>query len=134
MSLLLIDHEITLKILEFILNSIEKVKPVVFFYFPQYVCFLNWTEQNPNLTAFTSKILVFCRPEQTKRGTPWKQILTIFKWKNEFPRQLGLICLVFMSPSWVIVLKFSKLCLLWNILVMSAKNLRLLQQFVYMHL
>ena len=62
-----LDHEIALKILEFILNSIEKVKPA--FCCPQWVCFLNLTGQNPNLTAFSSKIQVFCRPEQTKRVT-----------------------------------------------------------------
>ena len=36
------------------------------FHFPQCVYFLNWTEQNPNLIAFTSKIQVFCRPEWIK--------------------------------------------------------------------
>ena len=46
--------------------------------------------QNPNLTAFTSKIQVFCRPEWAKGETPWKWILTIFKWKNKFAKQLGL--------------------------------------------
>ena len=61
-----VDHEITLKILEFILSSIEKVKPG--FYIPYCLCFLNQTGQNANLTAFTSKILVFCRPEWTKGG------------------------------------------------------------------
>ena len=83
----LVDHEITLKILEFALNSIEKVRPS---FFLQYVYFLNWTGQNPNLTTFTSKIQVFCRPEWAKELTPWKWILTIFKWKNDFPKQLGL--------------------------------------------
>ena len=53
-ALNLIDHEISLKILEFILNLIEKVKPV--FCFPQYVYFLIRTRQIPNLTAFTSKM------------------------------------------------------------------------------
>ena len=68
MNYAVMDHKLTLKILEFILNSIEKAKTV--FYFPQGVCFLNRTVQNPNLTAFTSKIQVFCRPEWTKGGTP----------------------------------------------------------------
>ena len=57
-----IDHEINLKILEFIINSIEKVKSD-FFYLSQYVCFLNKAGQNPNLTACATKIQVFCRPE-----------------------------------------------------------------------
>ena len=63
---------------------------VLGFYFPQCVCFLNRAGQNPNLTTFVSKIQVFCRPEWSKGGTPWKWILTIFKCKNGFPKQLGL--------------------------------------------
>ena len=65
-----------MSILEFILNSIVNVKPVFFFFltFPQCVCFLNQTEQNPDLTTtFTCKIQVFCRPEKkvlTKERTP----------------------------------------------------------------
>ena len=48
-------------------------------------------------------------------GTPWKWNLAIFKRKNEFPKQLkaeeknGFICLVFMSTSWVMALKLSKI-------------------------
>ena len=78
--------KITLKILEFVLNSTEKVKPG---FLLSLMCVFSQSGQNPNLTAFTSKILVFCRPEWAKEGTPWKWILTIFKWKNEFPKQLG---------------------------------------------
>ena len=40
-----------------VLSSIEKVKPV-FLTFPY-----DRTVQNPDLTAFTSKIPVFCGPE-----------------------------------------------------------------------
>ena len=47
----------TLKITEFILNLIEKVKLV-----------LNQTGQNSDLTAFISTYQVFCRPEWTKGG------------------------------------------------------------------
>ena len=72
-----------------VLNSIEKVKPV-FFYFFFFLCFLNWAEQNSDLTAFTSKIHVFCRTEWSKGGTPWKRILTIFKYKNEYHEELEL--------------------------------------------
>ena len=44
-ALQLLDHETTLEISEFVLNSIEKVKPG--FYFPQCVYFLNRTgDQN----------------------------------------------------------------------------------------
>ena len=73
-----------------ICSQLDRKSKTWFFYFPQCVYFLNQTGQNPNLTAFTSKIQVFCRPEWAKGETPWKWILTIFKWKNEFPKQLGL--------------------------------------------
>ena len=124
----IIDHEITLKMLEFIFHSIDKVKSV--FYLPQRVFFLNWTGQNPNLTAFTSKIQVFCRPEWTNGGIPWKRNLTIFKCKNEFPKQLGFekqmkrmrsfilfSCLIFKLWS----CNCLRLCSFCNILLMSAK-------------
>ena len=72
----------TLKILEFILNLIEKVKPGFLLsstcMFPE----LNRTGQNPNLTAFTAKIQVFCRSEWAKGGP--------HAYKNEFPKQLEL--------------------------------------------
>ena len=73
-----------------IYTQLDRKSRTWFFYFPQCVCFLNLTGQNPNLTAFTSKIQVFCRPKWTKGGTLWKWILTTFKCKNEFPKQLGL--------------------------------------------
>ena len=44
-----IDHEITLKILEFILNLVEKVKR---FYFTQCVCFQNRAGKNPDRHSF----------------------------------------------------------------------------------
>ena len=44
--------------------------------------------QNLNLTAFTSKIQIFCRPEWSQGGDLMK--MTIFKCKIEFPKQLGL--------------------------------------------
>ena len=64
---------------------------------------------------------VFCRPEWTKVETPWKWILTIFKYKNEYRKQLELdeknmvICLVFfsyfLSYSHFCILKLSKFIL-----------------------
>ena len=55
------------------------------------------------------------RPEWTKGGTTWKWILSIFKFRNEYYKQIGksrwkngVICLVSMFPSWVMVLKLSK--------------------------
>ena len=71
-----------------IFKSIEKVRPVFFFTFPHIyslVYFLIRTGQNSDLTAFISKIQVFCRPEWTKgggRGWAWKWILIISKYKN----------------------------------------------------
>ena len=50
------DHEIPLKILEFILNLIQKFKSG---FLLSSICFLNRTGQNPNLAAFTSKIKGF---------------------------------------------------------------------------
>ena len=48
-------------------------------------------------------------------GTTWKWILSIFKFRNEYYKQIGksrwkngVICLVSMFPSWVMVLKLSK--------------------------
>ena len=62
-----LDYEITLKILEFF--STWRKKWCLLFHFPQCVCFLSWTGQNPNFTAFTSKIQVCYGPEWTKGGT-----------------------------------------------------------------
>ena len=75
-----IDHEITLNISKFILNSIEKVV----FHFSQCVSFLNRMGQKPNLAAFTSKIQASCRPEWTK-GWPKKMNFDKFQMqKNRF--------------------------------------------------
>ena len=41
-------------------------------------------------TYFTFKIQVFARGEWTEGGTLWKQILTIFKYKKEYHKQLEL--------------------------------------------
>ena len=46
----------------------------------------------------------------------------------------GVICLIFMLPSWVIVLKLSKKCIFCNFLLTSARNLSRLKQFTYIHL
>ena len=98
------------------------------FYFP--VCFLNRMGQNPNLAAFTSKIKGFAYQNGPKgEGTPWKLILTIFKCKNGFPKQLGrekkmnepffwFSCLL--SDLWY--LNCHKLCHFCDFLLMSAKN------------
>ena len=52
-----------------------------------------------------------------QRGTPWKWILTIFKYKNEYHKQLknrwknGVIWLVSFFPSWVMVINVSSIVL-----------------------
>ena len=63
-----------------------------------------------------------------QRRTPWKWVLTIFKCKNEFPKQLGLMpslvahAMVFMPPSWVIVLKLSKIVSFLQFFAEVSKN------------
>ena len=46
----------------------------------------------------------------------------------------GVICLVFMFPSLVMVLKLSKKCIFYNFVLTSARNLSLLKQFTKTHL
>ena len=57
----------------------------------------------------------FYKPEWIIRGTTWKWILTIFKYKNEYYKQSRksrwkneVICLVFKFPSWVMALNLSR--------------------------
>ena len=66
--------------------------------------------------------------------------MRIFKGKNEFPKQLGLekqikkgvICLVFMSPSWVTVLKLSKIVSFLPFLAdISKKSKAVIAIFIY---
>ena len=60
----IIGHEIMWKILEFILNSIEKVKPVCLL---SCVCFLNQTRQNPpKLRYFADQTGAKRRPHKNK--------------------------------------------------------------------
>ena len=104
------------------------------FHFPRCVCLLNQTGQNPNLTTFTSKNQVFCRPEWTVQSeTLWNWILTIFKYKNECHKQSwksrlknGVICLISFFPSWVMVLKLPKIVHFCKFALISARNLNLL--------
>ena len=67
--------------------------------------------------SFWPKIEIFYRPEWTTWGTIWKWISSIFKFRNEYCKQLDrkrqkkkneVICLVSMFPSWAMVLKLSK--------------------------
>ena len=96
--------------------------------------YVSWIEQDKILNSQLSppKFWYFADQNVPKRGPhPWKWILTIFKCKNEFAKRLGLekqmkkngvICLVFMSPSWVRVVKLSKIVSFLQFLLMSAKN------------
>ena len=93
------------------------------------------------ISSFWPKIEVFYRPEWTKRGTTSKWILSIFKFRNEYYSQIGksiwkkgVICLVSMFPSWVVVLKLSKKVYFCNIVLTSARNLSLLEQFTCIYL
>ena len=74
-------------------------------------------------------------------GTTLKWILSIFKFRNEYYKQIGksrwknrVICLVSMLPSWVMVLKLSKKCIFCNFVLTSARNLSRLKQLTYMYL
>ena len=89
--------------------------------------------------SFLPKIEVFCRSELTNRGTTWKSILSIFKFRNEYYKQIwksrwknGVICLVSVLPFRVVALKLSKKCFFYNFMLTSARNLSWLKQ--YMHL
>ena len=46
----------------------------------------------------------------------------------------GVICLVFMFPSWVMVLKLSKKVYFCDFVLTPAENLSLLEQSTYMHI
>ena len=46
----------------------------------------------------------------------------------------GVICVVFMFPSWVMILKLLEKCLLSIACCPQQKNISMLKQFTYMHL
>ena len=46
----------------------------------------------------------------------------------------GVICVVFMFPSWVMILKLLEKCLLSIACWPQQKNISMLKQFTYMHL
>ena len=113
-----------------IYSQLSRKSKTWFFAFPQYVLFLNWVGQNPNLKAFTSKIQVFGRPEWTEGGTV-KMNFDNFQMQKEFPQQLELEkqmrkmapffwrCL----PPELWSLNYQKLCPFCNFLLMSAKKI-----------
>ena len=75
-------------------------------------------EKNPNLTAFTSKIQVFSRPEWTKRGGPhenefWQfsnaKMIFVNSKGSKSRLKNGVICLDLVFPSWVMALQLSEI-------------------------
>ena len=95
------------------------------------------------IVSFRPEIGLFYRPEWTKGGTTWKWILSIFKFRNEYFKQLdrkkqmkkvGHLSSfhVFFSELWPLnCLKKRIFC---TFLLTSARNLGLLKQFRYMYL
>ena len=69
----------------------EKVKVKTWFFtFLNVYIFPNWTGQNIIISLLPPPKSRYFPDQNGPRGdTPWKWILTIFKWKNEFPKQLG---------------------------------------------
>ena len=94
-----------------------------------------------SIGSFWSKIEVFYRPEWTNGETTRKSVLVIFKFRNEYYKQIGksrwkngVICLASILPFWVTVLKLSKKCFFCNFVLTLARNLSWLKQFTYMPL
>ena len=101
------------------------------FTFLNVVCFMNQMGQNPNLTAFTSNIQVFCRPEWTK-GAPYESEFWQFSnskielgLKKQMKKTRSLVLFSYLLPElWS--LNCQKLCPFCKFLLIWAKNLRLL--------
>ena len=71
-----IDHEITLKILEFILNLVEKVKR---FYFSQCVCFQNLAGKTSDRHSFHLQNPGILQTRMDLRGDPMKMDFDSFQ-------------------------------------------------------
>ena len=93
-------------------------------FFTFHKVYVSWIEWDKILISQISPPkLRYCRPEWTKGRTPWEWILPLFKCKSEFPIQfqvnfyraqkadakIWVICQVFVCPSWVMILKLSKI-------------------------
>ena len=92
--------------------------------------------------SFWPKIEVFYRPEWTKGGTTWKWILSIFKFRNEYYKQLDQKKYMKKMGSFVLFpcfipelrsLNSLKKCIFCSFVLTSTRNLGLLKQFTYMH-
>ena len=75
---------------------------------------------------------MFYWPGWTKRGTTWKWILTIFKYKNECYKQIEQKFVYFSSffPE-LCFLNCPKKSVFYNFVMTSARKLSLLKQFTY---
>ena len=118
-----------------ICSQLDRKSKTCFFTFLNVYIF--WIERDKILISQLSppKFRYFADQNGSKGGTPWKWILTIFKWKNEFPKQLGLEKQMKKMGSFVWFscllpelwsLNCQKLCPFCIFLLMSATNLRLL--------
>ena len=91
--------------------------------------------QNPNLTAFTSKNQVFCRPEWNKGGPHEKEFSQFSNAKMRFLNnkdKKGVTGLVFISPSWFMALKLSKIVSSLQIFAdVSKKSKAVIAIYVY---
>ena len=79
------------------------------------------------------EIEVFYRPALTEvmnLKMNWKY----FQIQNWMLQTDGVICVVFMFPSWVMILKLLEKCLLSIACWPQQKNISMLKQFTYMHL
>ena len=82
-----------------------------------YVSESNKTKFWPHSFNLQNSSILQTRMDQ--KGTPWKWILTIFKYKNEYHKQSklknGMICIVSFFPSSVMFFKLPKIVLFFQI-------------------
>ena len=86
---IILDHSITLKILEFILNSAEKVKPYFFTFLNVYVSWIQWDKILISQLS-PAKFRYFADQNGTKWGLHENEFRQFLNVKNEFPKKLGL--------------------------------------------
>ena len=91
--------------------------------------------------SFFPKLRYFTRMDQRRDHVKVNfDYFQIQKWMLQTVRaekveeKNGVICLVFMFPSWAMVCKLSKKCIFYNFVLTSARNLSLLKQCTYVHL
>ena len=97
-------------------SQLERKSKTWFLIFPVWM-FMNRRRQNSDLTAYTSKILVLCRPELTKEGPHGNGFsnFQIQKWVLQTVRaqkvdgKKGIIFLISVFLFWVMLLKLPKI-------------------------